>query len=92
MSDDLFCLRLTADEIQALCDASARAGYDNVEAWVRDRLPTGTEGRAANIVSEVLDNLEDRGGFDHWWGDIDDGIQQEIRGELAAIVKGNLDD
>ena len=46
---------------------------------------------AENIVSKVLDALNDRGGFDGWWGGIDDDIQQEIIEELVSIVEGEKD-
>lgn len=43
------------------------------------------------IVKAVLKNLDDRSGFDHWWGSIDRSIQREIREDLAADVRAVLD-
>jgi hypothetical protein len=51
------------------------------------------------IVNEIIDFLNNRKGFDDWWGDIDDDIKNEIKQELENIVKSkqikvlnNLDD
>jgi hypothetical protein len=42
--------------------------------------------RAKAAAEAVLDDLNDRSGFDHWWGDIDGDVQREIRGELAKTI------
>jgi len=39
------------------------------------------------IVNEIIDALCDRGGFDGWWGNIDEDIQNEIKEELVNIIK-----
>ena len=44
-----------------------------------------------HIVNLLIDALNDRAGFDHWWWGIDEEIQKEIIKELAEIVKGELD-
>lgn len=33
---------------------------------------------AARVVHEVLDELAGRGGFDHWWGSIDENVRAEV--------------
>lgn len=47
--------------------------------------------RAKVAVEAVLRDLCDRSGFDHWWGEIDDDIQQEIRVELAEVIEKAYD-
>ena len=42
---------------------------------------------AQRIIKKVFDDLYDRGGFDHWWDDIDSDIQQEILGALVRHVE-----
>ena len=46
--------------------------------------------KAKRIVEEILRELDDRGGFDGWWGDIDEDIQEEIKAKLTEIVYDNL--
>jgi hypothetical protein len=50
---------------------------------------SSTEGtdRAKKAVKAVLDDLNDRSGFDHWWGDIDSATRREIRGALAKAIE-----
>lgn len=38
------------------------------------------------IAQRVIDFLSDRKGFDHWWDNIDDDIQEEIIRELDEMV------
>jgi len=45
---------------------------------------------AEMIVEAILENLEDRSGFDHWWDGLDDGTASEIRQKLADIVEAWL--
>lgn len=47
--------------------------------------------QAKKIVKVVLDDLDGRSGFDHWWGGIDVDIQNEIRATLVGLVDGVLD-
>jgi hypothetical protein len=42
------------------------------------------------IVDDVLAELNGRGGFDGWWGDIHPDIRTEIRQALAARVEAAL--
>lgn len=37
-------------------------------------------------IEKILDNLNDRGGFDGWWDGIDEDIQTEIKEELNDII------
>lgn len=46
-----------------------------------------TSEQAHTIVNAILDNLEGRSGFDWWWGDIPEDVQDEIRDDLAAAVE-----
>ena len=46
---------------------------------------------ANDIVTTVLNDLENRSGFDHWWDDVDEEIQDEVRQVLAAKVQQVLD-
>lgn len=45
---------------------------------------------ADRIVAAVLRDLNGRSGFDWWWGDIDPGIKNEIREDLARLVLEHL--
>ena len=38
------------------------------------------------FAERVIDFLSDRKGFDHWWDNIDDDIQEEIIRELDEMV------
>ena len=40
----------------------------------------------SKIVDEIIDNLNDRSGFDGWWGNLDDDIQDEIKGEIEKSL------
>jgi hypothetical protein len=42
---------------------------------------------AKKAADAVIAELEDRSGFDHWWGSIPRGVQREIRGTLAKLIK-----
>ena len=42
------------------------------------------------IVKKMIDELSGRGGFDGWWGCIDEGIQNEIKEELCKIIQNTL--
>lgn len=41
------------------------------------------------IVEEILTELNGRKGFDDWWYNIDEEIQDEIKDDLIEIVKNN---
>ena len=43
------------------------------------------------IVFDIVDELTDRNGFDHWWFNLDQDIQQELMGALIATVDANLE-
>lgn len=42
------------------------------------------------IVTDVMEELNGRGGFDHWWGNIDPDIQKEIGEDLRTLVHTHL--
>jgi hypothetical protein len=52
---------------------------------------TNGSDRARAAAEAVLRDLCDRSGFDHWWGEIDHDIQQEIRDDLAAVIEKAYD-
>lgn len=41
-------------------------------------------------VKEIILFLNDRGGFDAWWGDIDPEYQKEILEGMMDIINENL--
>lgn len=43
--------------------------------------------RAKSAAKAVLADLNNRSGFDHWWGDIDSGVKREIRHDLAEAIR-----
>lgn len=43
---------------------------------------------AAMIVDAIIDELNGRSGFDHWWHEIDDNAKLEIREVLEQLVQG----
>ena len=45
------------------------------------------ERAAVSAVRKIIDDLNDRSGFDAWWEDIDTGTKQEIRQRLASIIQ-----
>jgi hypothetical protein len=42
--------------------------------------------RAKAAAQAVLADLNDRGGFDHWWGEIDGATRREIGDDLAKVI------
>jgi hypothetical protein len=48
------------------------------------------EDKSKEIIKKVLDNLKCRGGFDGWWDNIDEDIQDEIIEELEQTVTNFL--
>lgn len=48
--------------------------------------------RAKAAAEAVLHELNDRSGFDHWWGNIDGDVQEEIRDELAKVIDEETSD
>lgn len=46
---------------------------------------------AAKVVAAVLADLGERRGFEAWWGDIDEDVQQEVRRDLTARVAETLE-
>jgi len=41
-------------------------------------------------VLEIIDNLCDRSGFDDWWMNLDDDIEQEIIEEMEGVLRKRL--
>jgi hypothetical protein len=41
-------------------------------------------------VLEIIDSLGDRKGFDDWWYNLDDDIEEEIITELESIIERRL--
>jgi hypothetical protein len=41
-------------------------------------------------VLEIIDSLCDRSGFDDWWYNLDDDIEEEIITELESIIERRL--
>lgn len=39
------------------------------------------------IIDEIINNLCDRSGFDDWWWNIGEDIQDEIKEEMLNIIK-----
>jgi hypothetical protein len=39
------------------------------------------------IIDEIINNLCDRSGFDDWWWNIGEDIQNEIKEEMLNIIK-----
>ena len=46
---------------------------------------------AQEIVAAILNDLDDRGGFDGWWGSIDSETQEEIKRALKEVVDAKLE-
>ena len=42
-------------------------------------------------VLEIFDALCDRNGFDDWWYNLDDEIQEDIETSIEEIIKRRLD-
>jgi hypothetical protein len=42
------------------------------------------------IVEKIIDELNGRGGFDGWWGGVDEDIQNEIKEDLCQIIQNTL--
>ena len=38
-------------------------------------------------AEQIISVLNDRGGFDDWWGNIDKECQDEILDEIKSIIK-----
>lgn len=43
------------------------------------------------LTDKLLDELNSRGGFDGWWGNLDEEIQLEIKTTLASIIRKHED-
>ncbi len=37
-------------------------------------------------AEKIINELNDRSGFDDWWGNLDEDIQDEIKQELISIL------
>jgi len=47
------------------------------------------EKKSRVIIKKIIEELKGRGGFDGWWGCVDDDIQNEIKEKLKQIVIDN---
>lgn len=43
-----------------------------------------------DIAGLIIDALNDRKGFEHWWIDLDEDNQAEIRNKIADIIEENV--
>jgi hypothetical protein len=41
-------------------------------------------------VAEILDSLCNRNGFDDWWYNLSDDIEEEIEKDIESIIKRRL--
>jgi len=46
--------------------------------------------RAEKIVNNIMDELEGRKGFNHWYWDIEPDIKDELIQKLISIVRDEL--
>jgi hypothetical protein len=44
----------------------------------------------SELAYEIINSLADRSGFDSLLSNLDDDIKEEIRAEIAEIIKNNL--
>lgn len=51
-------------------------------------VPKPEEAKATVLAEQVISYLESRGGFDHWWDDIQDDDKNEIVEGLARLLSG----
>lgn len=49
------------------------------------------ESKEARIVRLILEDLQKRHGFDHFWDLIEEDIQEKLKLKLQIIVKGELE-
>lgn len=92
-------LRAVSDQIRdaiPAAPADLRPGYEGALRAVLDEMGRRRSAEASDrviarrIVDAVLRNLDDRSGFDGWWGDLDTDIQAEIRRALRGDVEDIL--
>jgi len=43
------------------------------------------------MVLEIVDSLYNRGGFDDWWSNLDNDIEEEIIKEIEDIIEKRMD-
>jgi myo-inositol catabolism protein IolC len=43
------------------------------------------------MVLEIVDSLYNRGGFDDWWSNLDNDIEEEIIKEIEDIIEKRID-
>lgn len=69
-----------------------RAQMDDLKLYPKRsdaKLIRGTSIDKTNLkTDEIISMLCDRGGFDDWWHNIDEDIQDEIKEEILNIIKG----
>ncbi len=41
-------------------------------------------------TEKVLEVLNNRGGFDDWWGNLDEDLQNEIYSEIEAVIENDF--
>ena len=46
--------------------------------------------KANRVVQAVLKALNNRRGFDDWWGNLDDDIRREIERKLIAAIEPHV--
>jgi hypothetical protein len=49
-----------------------------------------TKIKIKKTVFEIIDTLCGRNGFDNWWYNLDDEIQEKITKEIEEIIKRRL--
>lgn len=59
-----------------------------LEIVQRGKSPLKEPPKGLKIAKAVIKALEDRGGFDSWWCDVDDDSKMEILEEIAKVVEG----
>ena len=47
-----------------------------------------TKGNVEPVIADIIGALDDRKGFDDWWDELDEDIQDDIKDELVEIVVG----
>lgn len=42
------------------------------------------------IYDAIIDNLNDRKGFDYWYHDIDEDVKAEMKADISEVIEGIL--
>jgi len=56
-------------------------------AWYQYKNKTMSKLEIKKCVLEIFDELCDRSGFDDWWYNLGDDIQEEIESSIEKIIK-----